>query len=59
MGGLCSGRSDNPTSLEPPKSNSKGNEYEIGIPKAHGGDKNTAGVALHLDEYSLSPVGKL
>ena len=47
MGGLCSGRSDTPTSLEPPAHYHKNHDKTVGAPK------NSAGVALHTDEYSL------
>jgi hypothetical protein len=58
MGALCSGRSENPSSLEPPKSNLKANgDSATGVPKSH--STNKAGVALHTDEYSLSPQAKL
>lgn len=55
MGGLCSGRSDTPTSLEPPRNNTKGgNDQSVGVPKIQYGEKNKAGISLNTEDYMLN-----
>lgn len=55
MGALCSGKSENPASLEPPKTNAKNQHNQvIGIPKVQYSGKTTGelpGAILRKESY--------
>lgn len=60
MGALCSGKSENPNSLEPPRTNGKSpNNQVIGVPKGATSDKGFSGAASINDGQTVQSNGNL
>jgi len=58
MGALCSGKSENPNSLEPPRSNGKSpNNQVIGVPKGATIEKGFSGATGVNDRHDSADHG--